>query len=120
MREPGEDDEDRDEPDAPRDGRQLLGWSRKQQPDALGELMSFGRRNGFASKIVNWTPDQAMAAWAHVRASRARAQTTRRRSPGATAPAGSTATTRTPSDLRPPRGRRPSPDRPGPGVASGT
>jgi hypothetical protein len=75
TREPGEDFEDRDEDqDAPRDGRQLLGWSRKQQPDAMGELMSYGKRNGFASKIVSWNPDQVMAAWAHVRASRAQAQ----------------------------------------------
>ena len=75
TREPGEDFEDLEEDqDAPRDGRQLLGWSRKQQPDALGEIMSYGKRNGLASKVVNWNPDQVRAAWAHVRASRAQAQ----------------------------------------------
>src|SRR5262249_47714068 len=36
--EPPADDDDQD---APTDGRQLLGWARKQQPDAMGILLSY-------------------------------------------------------------------------------
>ena len=65
--EPPDDD---DEKDAPTDGRQLLGWARKQQPDAMGTLLSFGKRNGLASKIVAWTPEQVRAAYHHTRGTR--------------------------------------------------
>jgi hypothetical protein len=60
------DDEDPDE-DAPTNGRQLLGWAAKQQPDAKGLVMSYGKRNGLKSKIVDWTPDQVEAAYRFAR-----------------------------------------------------
>jgi hypothetical protein len=56
-----------DDPDAPTNGRQLLGWARKQQPDAMGTVLSFGKRNGLRSKIVDWTPEQVSAAYRHAR-----------------------------------------------------
>jgi hypothetical protein len=56
--------------DAPTDGRQLLGWARKQQPDAMGTLLSYGKRNGLRSKIVAWTPEQVSAAYRHARGTR--------------------------------------------------
>jgi hypothetical protein len=51
----------------PTDGRQLLGWAAKQNPDAKGAVMSFGKRNGFPSKIVSWMPEQVRAAYRHAR-----------------------------------------------------
>jgi hypothetical protein len=69
MREPGDDeilDDEQEQETAPRDGRQLLGWAQRQRPDAKGEILSFGKKRGLASKIVNWTEDQVLAAWAHV------------------------------------------------------
>src|SRR5262249_35016146 len=65
--EPPADDADQD---APTDGRQLLGWARKQQPDAMGTLLSYGKRNGLHSKIVAWTPEQVRAAYRHARGTR--------------------------------------------------
>jgi hypothetical protein len=61
---------DDDDQDAPTDGRQLLGWARKQQPDAMGTLLSYGKRNGLHSKIVAWTPEQVRAAYRHARGTR--------------------------------------------------
>src|SRR5262249_25614513 len=61
-----------DGPDAPTDGRPLLGWARKQQPDAMGTLLSYGKRNGLRSKIVAWTPEQVRAAYHHARGTRPR------------------------------------------------
>ena len=63
RREPGDFEEE-----APADGRQLLGWSRKQVPDAMGQVMSFGKKRGYPSKIVTWSEDQVLSAWAAVRA----------------------------------------------------
>src|SRR6516225_8675544 len=54
-----------EEEDPPTDGRQLLGWASKQDPDAKGAVMSFGKRNGFPSKIVSWTAEQVRAAYRH-------------------------------------------------------
>ena len=65
--------EDPDE-DAPRDGRQLLGWASKQIPDAKGAILSFGKKKGLASKVVEWTPQQVAAAY---RFARARSASTR-------------------------------------------
>ena len=56
-----------DDPDAPTNGRQLLGWARKQDPDAMGTVLSYGKRNGLRSKIVDWTPDQVNAAYRFAR-----------------------------------------------------
>jgi hypothetical protein len=65
--------EDPDE-DAPRDGRQLLGWASKQIPDLKGVLIGYGKKKGLVSKIVEWTPQQVAAAY---RFARARAASTR-------------------------------------------
>jgi hypothetical protein len=63
------DDGDQEE-DPPTDGRQLLGWAAKQVPDAKGLVMSLGKRRGFPSKIVSWTPQQVAAAYRYARAAR--------------------------------------------------
>jgi hypothetical protein len=65
--------EDPDE-DAPRDGRQLLGWASKQIPDLKGTLIGYGKKKGLHSKIVEWTPQQVAAAY---RFARGRQSTTR-------------------------------------------
>ena len=57
-----------DDEDAPTDGRQLLGWSSKQVPDAKGLILSYGRKNGLPSKIVGWSPQQVAAAYRFARA----------------------------------------------------
>ena len=62
--EPPADDDDQG---APTDGRQLLGWARKQNPDAMGTILSYGKRNGLKLKVVDWTPDQVRAAYRHAR-----------------------------------------------------
>jgi hypothetical protein len=56
--------------DAPTDGRQLLGWARNQEPDAMGTLLCYGKRNGLRSKIVAWTPEQVSAAYRFARGTR--------------------------------------------------
>jgi hypothetical protein len=48
----------------------LLGWASKQVPDRKGTLLSFGKRNGLKSKIVDWTPEQVRAAYRHARGTR--------------------------------------------------
>ena len=58
---------DDDDPDAPTDGRQLLGWASKQVPDMKGAILGYGKRNGLRSKIVDWTPDQVLAAYRFAR-----------------------------------------------------
>ena len=65
--EPPTDDGDQD---APTNGRQLLGWASKQVPDLKGAILSFGKRNGLRSKIVDWTPEQVRAAYRHARGTR--------------------------------------------------
>jgi hypothetical protein len=62
-------DEDPDD-DTPRDGRQLMGWARKQVPDAIGPLMSYGKTHGLPSKIVTWDAEQVRAAYHHARDTR--------------------------------------------------
>ena len=59
-----------DDQDVPTNGRQLLGWASKQVPDLKGTLLSYGKRNGLRSKIVDWTPDQVNAAYRFARAAR--------------------------------------------------
>jgi hypothetical protein len=66
--EPPTDDGDQN---APTDGRQLLGWARKQEPDAMGTILSYGKRNGLRSKVVDWAPDQVNAAYRFARAQQA-------------------------------------------------
>jgi hypothetical protein len=53
--------------DAPRDGRQLLGWCAKQLPDMKGAVMSFGKKRGLNTKIVAWSQDQVLAAYRYAR-----------------------------------------------------
>ena len=67
------DDEDQEE-DPPTDGRQLLGWAAKQVPDAKGRVIGIGKKRGFPSRILDWTPQQVTAAY---RAARALAATSR-------------------------------------------
>src|SRR5262249_50442063 len=62
--EPPTDDDDQN---APTNGRQLWGWASKQVPDLKGTLLSFGKRNGLRSKIVDWTPEQVNAAYRYAR-----------------------------------------------------
>jgi hypothetical protein len=56
--------------DPPADGRQLLGWASKQVPDRKGVIIGFGKKRGFRSKIVDWTPEQVAAAYRHARRAR--------------------------------------------------
>ncbi len=66
-----EDDEDNDvlddEERPPIDGRQLLGWAAKQDPDAKGLVIAFGKKKGYPSKIVGWTDDQVRSAYRYAR-----------------------------------------------------
>ena len=64
---PTHDDQDPPDDDAPADGRQLLGWARKQDPDAIGVIMSYGKKHGLASKVVNWTPEEVRKAYQFAR-----------------------------------------------------
>ena len=52
---------------APKDGRQLLGWASKQVPDLKGILIGYGKKRGLHSKIVEWTPQQVAAAYRFAR-----------------------------------------------------
>jgi hypothetical protein len=70
---PGDDDrsqasDDHDEEeDPPTDGRQLLGWAAKQVPDAKGLVISFGKRKGYPTKIVDWDDEQVRTAYRYAR-----------------------------------------------------
>jgi hypothetical protein len=61
------DDEDPEE-DPPTDGRQLLGWAAKQVPDAKGRVIAVGKKRGYPSRILDWTPQQVTAAYRSARA----------------------------------------------------
>jgi hypothetical protein len=62
-------DQEGQEKDPPTNGRQLLGWCAKQVPDAKGRVIALGKKRGFPSRILDWTPQQVAAAY---RAARAR------------------------------------------------
>jgi hypothetical protein len=62
-RDRGRDDEGR----PPIDGRQLLGWAAKQVPDAKGLVISFGKRKGYPTKIVDWDDEQVRTAYRYAR-----------------------------------------------------
>ncbi len=64
-----EDDEGDIEEDrrAPTDGRQLLGWAAKQDPDAKGLVISFGKKKGYPPKIVDWDDEQVREAYRYAR-----------------------------------------------------
>jgi hypothetical protein len=60
-------DQDLDDKDAPRDGRQLLGWAGKQIPDLKGILIGYGKKRGLHSKIVEWSPQEVAEAYRFAR-----------------------------------------------------
>jgi hypothetical protein len=68
----GNDDGDGDEGRPPADGRQLLGWAAKQDPDAKGTVISFGKKKGYPPKIVDWDDEQVRAAYRYARGQRDR------------------------------------------------
>ena len=57
-----------EEESPPADGRQLLGWASKQDPDMKGPIIGWGKKKGLHSKIVEWTPQQVAAAYRFARA----------------------------------------------------
>ena len=57
------DDHQGAEEDPPTDGRQLLGWAAKQVPDAKGRVISVGKKRGYPSRTLDWTPQQVAAAY---------------------------------------------------------
>jgi hypothetical protein len=63
-----QDDDEADEEDPPTDGRQLLGWAAKQVPDAKGKVIGYGKKRGYPSRILDWTPQQVDAAYRFARA----------------------------------------------------
>jgi hypothetical protein len=71
---PGNDDrsqashDEAEEEDPPTDGRQLLGWAAKQVPDAKGRVIAVGKKRGYPSRILDWTPQQVTAAYRAARA----------------------------------------------------
>lgn len=71
---PGDDDRSQasgdidEEEDPPTDGRQLLGWASKQVPDAKGRVIGIGKKRGYPSRILDWTPQQVTAAYRAARA----------------------------------------------------
>jgi hypothetical protein len=67
------DDEGREE-DPPTDGRQLLGWAAKQVPDAKGMVIGYGKKRGYPSRILDWTPQQVAAAYRFARSGPARSR----------------------------------------------
>lgn len=64
----GDDIDQDEEEDPPTDGRQLLGWAAKQVPDAKGRVISVGKKRGYPSRVLDWTPQQVAAAYRTVRA----------------------------------------------------
>jgi hypothetical protein len=64
------DDEEGEDP--PTDGRQLLGWAAKQVPGAKGRVIALGKKRGYPSRILDWTPQQVAAAYRTARALAAR------------------------------------------------
>jgi hypothetical protein len=60
-------DQDPGDKDAPRDGRQLLGWASKQVPDLKGILIGYGKKRGLHSKIVEWSPQEVAEAYRFAR-----------------------------------------------------
>jgi hypothetical protein len=63
-----DDDQADEEEDPPTDGRQLLGWAAKQMPDAKGRVIALGKKRGYPSRILDWTPQQVAAAYRTARA----------------------------------------------------
>jgi len=55
---------DEDDEDAPTDGRQLLGWARKQDRDMKGWIISLGYKRKYKGNVVDWSDAQVAAAYA--------------------------------------------------------
>jgi hypothetical protein len=73
RREAAEDGGERDdEGPPPTNGRQLLGWAGKQDPDAKGLVISFGKKKGYPPKIVDWDDEQVRSAYRYARAQQGR------------------------------------------------
>jgi len=53
-----------DDEDPPADGRQLLGWARKQDRDMKSWIISLGYKRKFKGNVVEWTDAQVAAAYA--------------------------------------------------------
>ena len=56
----------------PADGRQLLGWAAKQDPDAKGLVFAFGKKRGYPAKIVDWDDEQVRAAYRYAKGQQGR------------------------------------------------
>ena len=67
-------DDQGEEEDPPTDGRQLLGWAAKQVPDAKGMVIGHGKKRGYPSRILDWTPQQVAAAYRAARSGPARSR----------------------------------------------
>ena len=67
-------DEQSQEEDPPTDGRQLLGWAAKQVPDAKGMVIGYGKKRGYPSRILDWTPQQVDTAYRFARSRPARSR----------------------------------------------
>jgi hypothetical protein len=67
-------DEQGQEEDPPTDGRQLLGWAAKQVPDAKGMVIGYGKKRGYPSRILDWTPQQVDTAYRFARSRPARSR----------------------------------------------
>jgi len=67
-------DQEGDEEDPPTNGRQLLGWAANQRPDAKGKIIGYGKKRGFPGRIVDWGPDQVVAAYRFARSGPARSR----------------------------------------------
>jgi hypothetical protein len=65
-------DEEGEEESPPTDRRQLLGWAAKRVPDAKGRVIAVGKKRGYPSRILDWTPQQVQAAYRYARAQTAR------------------------------------------------
>jgi hypothetical protein len=65
----GDFDEDRHPPTS---GRQLLGWAAKQDPDAKGLVIAFGKEKRYPPKIVDWDDEEVRAAYRYARGQRGR------------------------------------------------
>jgi hypothetical protein len=44
--------------------------SQNQDLSRIHGMMAFGKRNGYPSKVVDWTPEQVRAAYRHARGTR--------------------------------------------------
>jgi hypothetical protein len=58
-----EEDDAGDDDDTPRNGSQLLGWARKQRDDCMGFIITLGKKQKFAGRVVEWKVDQVLEAF---------------------------------------------------------